>query len=212
MSYWPKSNYVFPPPTLFIHIPKTAGITIQDWYRNTYGKFYKCMHGDVRHPVIEQDLEHTPGWCVVRNPYDLCFSWYRYKRQMLTEKRHRDPIELQHWRVGFENWLDRYIEKINYTKDKMTDGFNPISPSKCQLDYITGRDGEIKVKWILRFETLADDIEQINSYVAGNYQLQHQNKTEIQIKDGYRGAYTDKARKIVEKYYARDLEYFGYEF
>lgn len=212
MSYWPKNNYVFPPPTLFIHIPKTAGLSIQDWYRNVYGKFYKCMHGDVRHPHIEEELQWMPGWCVVRNPYDLVFSWYRYKRQMLAEKHHRDPIELQHWRVGFEHWLERYIDKMNYTKDKMTKEWNPISPSKCQLDYITGRDGEIKVKWILRFENLAEDMKQINDYVATDYQIQHRNKTDIQIKNDYRAVYTEKGRKLVEKYYARDLEYFGYEF
>lgn len=211
MSYWPKNNYPFPPPVAFIHIPKTAGISIQEWYRKTYGKFYKCMHAPVTHPAVSMVLEEMPAFCVVRNPFDLVYSWYRYKRQMLAEKRHRDPVELQAWRAGFDFWLPRYIDKINYTTDKTRPGeFNTITPARPQLDYIT-QQGQIKTRWILRFESLSKDIEQVNDYTGCHVLLTHENKSDLQIKD-YRNAYTKRTRKLVEKYYERDLNYFNYDF
>lgn len=210
MSYWPKSGKMYPVPFVFIHIPKTAGISIQQWYRKTYGKFHKCMHGDVRHPNIKQEMQYSDSFCVVRNPYDLVSSWYRYKRQMLQEPRHWDQEELEAWRKGFDYWLPAYIDKINYTRDKTTGGYNPISPSRCQLDYIT-EDGEIKVTHILKFETLNEDIKQINAITGKDVQLPHRNKTEVQFRD-YRKVYTKKTRKLVEKYYEKDLNQFDYEF
>jgi len=101
---------------VFIHIPKTAGISVQNWYRETYGKFHKCMHGDVNHHVLSHVNARMKSWCVVRNPYDLVHSWYRYKHQMLQESRHRDADEHAAWRKGFEYWLEHYIEKINYIR------------------------------------------------------------------------------------------------
>lgn len=211
MSYWPKNEGGWHEPVLFIHIPKTAGISVQNWYRETYGKFHKCMHGDVNHHVLSHVNARMKSWCVVRNPYDLVHSWYRYKHQMLQESRHRDADEHAAWRKGFEYWLEHYIEKINYTRDKtVRNGWNEISPSKCQWDYIS-TNGKQTVDFILKFENLQEDIEKVNFHVGCYTPISHANKTIITSRD-YRKAHTSVTKKIVEKYYSKDLEYFNYDF
>jgi hypothetical protein len=212
MSYWPKNTSGWHQPMLFIHIPKTAGISVQKWYRNTYGKYHKCMHGDVNHPIIKTVNETMPSWCVVRNPYSLVHSWYRYKRQMLEEKRHRDLDEIVVWRKGFDYWLQDYFTKFNYSSDKTRPGMtNEISPSKTQLDYICNHDGKIVVDHIIQLENINEQFNTIND-IAGSYEeLGHANKTKISIRD-YRYAYTPSSRKIVEKAYKLDLEKFNYDF
>lgn len=208
MSYWPRNPD--PKPIYFVHIPKTAGISIQRWFKQRYGKFEKSMHADVRHDHLSQIARTMPGFCVVRNPFDLVYSWYRYKRQMLDEPRHYDKLELDAWNKGFDFWMENYFTKINYSNDKYLKGnLNPIGPSKTQLDYITD-NGRVVVKYHCRFESLSNDIRKVNNIVGGTAGVPHENKTILQ-KD-YRSAYSSQSKKIVEQAYKKDLEFWGYDF
>ena len=206
MSYYPAN--VSYKPLLFIHIPKAAGSSVRAWYKKRYGKFYKSMHGSVNHPVLKEINKTMHSFTIVRNPYDLVFSWYRYKYSMLEETRHRDPEELAAWHKGFDYWLQNYAEKINLTKDKQGT-YNKISPSYNQLSYIS-TNGKVKVNTILRFESLDKDWGLINAICGSEIQLPYQNKTKVQ--GDYKTAYTVTSKKIVEQYYKDDLEFFNYNF
>ena len=211
MSYWPKSS-TGAKPLLFVHIPKTAGLSIQQWYRSTYGKFYKCMHGSLNHPVLENVNNQMESFCVVRNPYDLVYSWYRYKQQMLEETRHRDPQEYDAWQRGFDYWLHRYFDKVNYTTDKTRPGeYNSISPSFSQLSYLKNSSGNIAVDYVLRFEKLDSDFKIIKEISGSNFDLGFTNQTRISNSD-YRKVYTVSGRILIDSVYKEDLEYFNYDF
>lgn len=210
MSYWPKDKSTVP--LLFVHIPKTAGISVQKWYRSTYGKFHKSMHGGLSHPILSEVNKTMESFCVVRNPYDLVYSWYRYKRQMLNETRHKDPTELEVWDRGFDYWLPRYIEKVNYTTDKSRPGeFNPISPGFSQLSYLKNTNGNIVVNYVLRFETLEKDFEIIKEITGSKNGLGFENQTLI-TRSNYKNVYSVSNRILIDRIYSEDLEYFGYEF
>jgi hypothetical protein len=212
VSYWPKEYSNNPKSLLFIHIPKTAGLSIQQWYRKTYGKFHKCMHGKVSHPILADMNSRLESFCVVRNPYDLVYSWYRYKRQMLDESRHKDPQELAAWERGFDYWLQHYFEKVNYTVDKTRPGeFNPISPSFTQLSYIKNKNGVPDVNYALRFENLQQDFALIKTVTGSIHDLGFENRTLVQ-NTGYRKEYTVHSRRIVDGVYKEDLDYFNYNF
>lgn len=202
MSYWPKNNTS--DGLVFIHIPKTAGLSVQAWHRQRFGKVHKAMHADVQHPHISKAMKNMQSFCVVRNPYDLCYSWYRYKEEMLNEPRHHCPDEAGAWIKGFDYWMLHYFNKINYSNDKSTQGRNPIGPSKTMLDYISV-GGKVKVDHVLRFESLNEDIKQF-----GGPELAHTNKS--RGSNNYRNAYTPASKLIVETAYAKDLEYFSYSF
>lgn len=206
MSYYPASNA--DSPLLFIHIPKTAGSSVKHWYKQRYKKFHKCMHGMISHPALKQAAAEMPSFAIVRNPYDLVYSWYRYKEKMLKEPRHKDKLERWAWNRGFDFWLQRYAEKINYTPNKQGSA-NPISPSFSQLRYIS-ISGKIMIDHILRFENLSSEWNLIKQLSSCNIDLVHVNSTER--KGSYRSAYTPESKRIVEKYYRSDLEKFSYVF
>lgn len=208
MSYFPKDTKKLP--ILFVHIPKAAGTSVRKWYGKQYKKYHKCMHGSMSHPIIYNTSRTMPSFTIVRNPYDLVYSWYRYKRQMLDETRHKDPKELAAWEKGFEYWLERYKDKINFTKDNLTGDFNKISPMYSQLSYCRSTKGKISVDYILQLENLKKDWNIIKELTNSTIDLEIHNKSDLQ--KNYREAYTPATKKIVEQYYQEDLDFFNYSF
>lgn len=208
MTYWPRNEDTAP--IIFIHIPKTAGSSIRNWFKLRYKKFEKSMHADVNHPVVSRLIEKMPSFCVVRNPFDLVYSWYRYKIQMLQEVKHYDREEFNAWHKGFDYWLENYFHKINFSDDKfLKDNKNKISPSKTQLEYISNNN-VVKVEHICRFENLNKDIEKINNIVGGCYQIIHANKSNLQ--KNYKKEYSQSSRVLVESIYKNDLNFWDYDF
>lgn len=167
------------------------------------------MHGSMSHREIYRVSRSMPSFTIVRNPYALVYSWYRYKRQMLDETRHKDPKELEAWDKGFEYWLERYVDKINFSKDKVLGDFNKISPSYSQLSYCK-RKGKICIDYILKLENIEQDWKIIQELTKSPYTLEIHNPSNLQ-KD-YRDAYTPITKNIVQKYYEEDLETFDYSF
>lgn len=208
MSYWPKNKD--PYPILFVHIPKTAGLSIKQWYGHRYKKYYKCMHAGVQHPLIRSTAKQMPSFAVIRNPFDLVYSWYRYKRKMLDESRHKDPRELAIWNKGFNPWMEKYFTKVNRTVDKTSKGYNNMSPSFSQSSYLFFGNKQL-IEHILRFESLSSDFEKIKQLVHTDIGLGYTNKTVIQNRD-YRSVYSADSRNMVEQYYRHDLETFSYDF
>jgi len=206
MSYYPTNSN--DSPLLFIHIPKTAGTSVRHWYKQRYGKFHKCMHGTVSHPVLKKVLTEMPSFAIVRNPYDLVYSWYRYKEKILKETAHRDKTEQWAWNRGFDFWLQRHAEKVNFVVDKQG-SVNPISPSFSQLRYLS-ISGKIMVDHVLKYERIDSDWDTVNQLANCNISLPKTNITERQ--GNYRSAYTPESKRIVEKYYRTDLEKFSYIF
>jgi len=167
------------------------------------------MHGAVTHPVLEAVNREMESFSIVRNPYDLVYSWYRYKHQMLRETRHRDPVESAAWNKGFEYWLERYIDKINLTKWG-NDQYNPISPCFSQLSYLIDAKGKVVINHILKLEHLASDWSLIQSITGTNIDLEKTNQSVITGEREF--AYTPRCKQLVERYYGEDLEQFKYAF
>ena len=206
MSYYPKN--ADHKPLLFIHIPKAAGSSVREWYRLRYGKFHKCMHGSVSHPVLREVNKSMPSFTIVRNPYDLVYSWYRYKIKMLGETRHRDEKELRAWHKGFDYWLQYYFDKVNLTIDKQGT-FNKISPSFTQLSYISA-NSEIAVDYVIQLENISAEWKTIQEVSASNIDLPVTNVSQLQ--GSYKTAYTSNSKRIVELSYKDDLNKWNYTF
>lgn len=207
MSYYPR-NLNHTKPLLFIHIPKSAGTSVKLWYKKVYSKFEKVTHGGLSHPVLESVSQQMESFTIVRNPYDLVYSWYRYKKQMLSETRHRDPKELATWHKGFEYWLERYFTKVNLTK--YGDSYNKISPSFSQSSYLKDSAGNFKIDHVLQLENIQQDWDKIKSLTSTQFDLDQRNRSKVT--GNYKGAYNANTRRIVEQAYSEDLERFKYVF
>lgn len=132
----------------FIHIPKTAGITIKKTFENTdynliselhfpYSKFVE-KHGDV-------DLIFS----VVRNPFDRIFSFYHFFLSNELNLKFLLGLD-KDYQISF----NQFVNQIKY--------FHPFI--KPCWDFIS-LDGVQKVDNILKFEKLGADF---NSFISQN--------------------------------------------
>lgn len=125
-------------------------------------------------------------FAVVRNPWARVHSWYR---NVMRDPLHGVP------RCSFETFLDQHRD--NWA----------LRP---QLHWITDFDGSIPLDRIVRFETLADEMEDVFRLLGfSDLSLPHA------LKSGggnYREVYSDQAAETIAERYAPEIDLFGYTF
>lgn len=183
-----KSKFVF------IHVPKTAGVSISTWLqRKCKAKYYKKNIHGAKHldqKRIQKLLlsdEHDPNdytyFTIVRNPYDRLVSAYHY-----YYGKGRMPHTFEEYIKG--DWVHDW----GCAKKQMHQYF----------------DYEADNVKILRFENLQEDFKQIQNHLEKTGQLPKiRNKSKH---EDYQTYYTDELREIVEERCAKDLKIFEYSY
>ena len=185
MTAWNKEK-------LFIHIPKTAGMSMS--------KSMKPLVGVKPHaPIWDPELPNKYSFTIVRNPYDRAVSMWKFASQ----KRLLNPIDPS---ISFLHYLNNYFNKpfpawrAEFSKYALNSSSNHVYeefyPSTSMLDFIS-IDGVVKVNDIMKFEELnLEFFENVSEKKIGHY----------------RDVYTEKSKEIVYNYWKKDIEYFGYKF
>jgi hypothetical protein len=127
------------------------------------------------------------SFSIVRNPWDRVVSDFFY-----CKKENYVPVELT-----FRN-------EVLYNKDNFERWKQPC------YNWLT-LNGEVAVQNILRFENLQSDFEKMCKQLElpDGINLPHLNKTKHKHYTEY---YDEETKQIVAEKYAKDIEYFGYEF
>ncbi|NTS76907.1 sulfotransferase family 2 domain-containing protein [Catenovulum sp. SM1970] len=220
--------------SLFIHIPKTAGQSVESAFLSDLGLAWEQRSKLLLKPNNDQKLgpprlAHLTAseyidlgyidetrfnsyfkFCFVRNP------WSRLASEYLYRKGHGD--------AAYQGTLDDFIFKFfpkpvddNHHTNK--DYYRHVIP---QVDFIYQGD-KLCVDFVGRFERLDEDF----SFIANKLNLQskllpHKNATDrkwlrllkslVLRKKDYRTLYTDRSAEWVAKYYASDIKKFNYCF
>jgi len=126
----------------------------------------------------------------VRNPWDMLVSLYKYFQ-------HNKTLSLPiNGGPEFTTWLSNRVRNSSPSV---------LTPS---IYYMAGED--ILVDFIGRFENLQEDFNIVCDKIGiPRQELPHVNKTNHKHYTEY---YDDETREIVAEKYAKDIEYFGYEF
>jgi hypothetical protein len=173
----------------------------------------------IHHGLLTQaEAARLFKFTTVRNPFDSLVTLYitmrtRYKDQLddpssFVHKKPRMPqmieMAVEH---SFEEWLEQKFYPSGH-KDGLRSalGIHP-SPRHMYRKYIEGAD------FVMRFEQLEEDLDEAlrRMGVHDPIEIPKLNVTNEKERD-YRSYYTPKARAIVERIYAPDLERFGYSF
>ena len=204
----------------FIHVGKTGGSTIA-FALNKYSKKYKGeidetkrgwqvpLHVGPMHDPFVKAKEHIPEdyytFAFVRNPFAVLVSGFRRKRM--------PDFGGGEMYKNFETFVEKALDKeTNYIFSRWT-----------QYEYLSNNgkeDGKILLNHVGKFETFEEDFDIIASDlgIPERYATLPRKNASTKEKDAtnsrayYEEYYTDKARKIVEERYKKDLEYWGYEF
>lgn len=185
---------------MFFHLYKTGGTSVTSMLKRYCNRHLEKHLNVTRFSKMDKrnirEKYFTFGF--VRNPWDWQVSLYFYmlkdtshhQHQMM--KRMKDFDEYIRWRVEKEVRL-----QYNFFSEDGTEN-TPIT-----------------VDFIGKLENLNEDMKTIKDKIKEksgreiNYRMQHLNKSNHK---NYREYYTEENRELVRKAFAKDIEYFGYDF
>ena len=182
-------------PFIFLHINKTAGTSV---LRAT-GIPVK-QHRTAREIIERIGREQwQTAWkfAFVRNPWDRAVSLYEYRRM-------KDRTGIASQELPFTTWVSRVF---THDPDPVFNN-NPRS-FQSQCDWLKDDRGEIAIDFIGRFENIESDFARIAERIAPGANLRHLNASR---RESYTTYYDAPSRDAVARWFAEDIERFGYGF
>src|SRR5215469_1591210 len=196
---------------IFIHIPRTGGKSVQRFFGTNWQD-----HKDISRYAEElgsQTFSTYYKFAVVRNPWDRLVSDYNF--QMVkrgSQASHRLLInDERRNKRSFSKWLEAVISDPFCCEPTewgacVGPGIHRWSP---QLDWIS-ISGKIVVDRILQMENLQEGFAELRGALGLP-------SREVPCRNWrwhrhYSYYYNESTRRLVEEYYAKDIETFGYRF
>ncbi len=186
---------------LFVWINKTGGASIAKALgikRDKIGSWYNHYTAmELRNIVGINNFNKIFKFCFVRNPWDKVVSEFCFR--VLTCQNDLTESSI------FSDWVERTYSQQDpryYDWPKM---FMP------QIDWITDENGKTIVDFVGRFENLQNDFNIIcDKLYIKRIKLPHKNASRSDT--SYRKFYDDETKKIIEKIFQKDIEFFSYKF
>jgi hypothetical protein len=186
---------------IHVHIPKSAGGSLMHFFARPVNN--KNVVGD--HENLAQMQEHWPycenwiSFVVVRNIWHRLVSHYnQYLSHPLWKVRREYPSGLT---------FPKFV-RVFVNDDLLRDMHNITFMTK-------GANGK-KVDFILRYEHLIEDLEQMLKSTNLSHldvkDLSYNRHGNQEYKRNYKSYYDDETRKLVEQVYADDIKTFGFRF
>ena len=212
----------------FIHIPKNGGVSFRKNLGGSEGKIIETKEGHLKNSIYTKELRQTmkpegpgivharwrdlndiakirPAIAVVRNPWTRAVSRWKFIMDQfkITHGQYKKMTNSTYQNLSFEAWLEERhtYGKLPYYWHRAGRGWYQ------QKDYVTDEEGNLKVA-CLRLEHLDSDVAE---YFQIDKWMKPKNVTNKEKLD-YRSVYTPKTRKIIEEWYAEDIEFFGFDF
>ena len=134
---------------------------------------------------------------IVRNPWDRLVSTWNDKVQHQWSEHDKNPYRIKVFKKYKDKDYDFFVKNVIPSEDIHTECLSNLIDLKV-------------VDFIGRFENFQQDFHTICDKIGiPQQQLPHRNATKHKHYTEY---YDDETRKIVAEKYAKDIEYFNYEF
>ncbi len=210
-----------------IHIPKTAGTTIEQQFADLGDMPWNTSswYGRIRRPdrwyedhhltlcELRQRSPDEVRWldmfAVVRNPYQRLISEYRWRHKLVFEQKVPELTAFESFdamiaavpRDLAHNWY-RYIAVAD------RDHANVLVHLRPQWQYVCDATGRLDPRVeIVRFERLRDDLEPLYRRWGVASRPFGGPSAPFDLAEYY----TDESLAVVNAVYERDFEWFGYE-
>ena len=185
---------------IFVHIPKTAGISITNGLFQNMGGSHRTIKNYLLY-FNNKEFKNYYKFCFVRNPWDRLVSSYIFlKNGGMHEgdakwaKKHLSNCK------DFEDFVINFLQKktvLNYIH------FKPQFEFICFMN-------KILVDKIYKFENIQSAIDDISNILNIEFEIERKNVSKK--RDGYREYYNEVTKKIVSNLYAKDIKKFNYKF
>ena len=193
-------NAFYKTKTIFIHIPKTAGVSL---LKAIYGEVTLTGHRSFYFNSIILNIKNEEyfSFAFVRNPFDRLYSTYMFLKKGGMNN---------HDRLAFETHLLKFKDfedfVINGLDEKLIFQITHLIP---QYEYLCDLRGKILVDFIGRFENLEEDINSLSKKLKKHIKLSHHNHNN---KKDYTEVYTNEMIEKVYQLYKKDIDIFEYSF
>jgi hypothetical protein len=190
---------------LFVHIPKTAGTTIQDLFGIGVRERGPHIPAYAYRWASPAFFDHAFKFAVVRNPWDRVVSAFHF----LKSPRYPDD----------KAWSDRHLKDVDTFDDFLEALRRPMFRNLVlselhfhpQISFVGDLKGRVLVDQVIYFENLTDGLRRVADRLqlappAGMEQLNASDHRD------YRDYYDVRGRELVGQMYAQDVATFGYSF
>jgi len=176
----------------FIHIPKTAGQAIINWFKqspNVDLTYRDCPQGHPKRQWYDENwkqekLENV--FVVVRNPWSRLVSGYLYTKYGSEKKYDRSWFVRKTFEEFVRNPSRHYLPQDLWYKETDT---------------------------ILKHENLKEDFKLIQNFFNDHRELETYNVTNVNKENfDWRTFYDEPLKEFVKEKYAKEIEFFGYEY
>lgn len=202
---------------LFVHVPKCGGSFVEEafvpWIRRCPSQTLPAAAGH-RTWLEYKDAFYRAGidvsamktFSVIRNPWDWQVSVFHYSKQDKKGKRTGKP-EL-HERLQAMSFSDY----LNWLLELHADGAKPPYDVWQLRDYVVDEQGALVPEFILRQETLAQDLLAMASALNLAIRPVKRRVNASKRDRDYRAYFSDADAEAVAKLHADDIQMFGYTF
>lgn len=162
-------------------------------------------HFDCRGQAAMDRFEEYFKFTIIRNPFDFLLSTYHYVRKFPSHYMHDDCIKME-----FKDFPKYYRKLMKEHIKSRPHGANRLT---YLYDWILDEKGEPFMDFVGKLENINNDTKIILEKIGlpPNVEVPIINVNKMNNKP-YREVYDAKTRAYVEKHFAKDLEYFEYEF
>jgi len=204
------------PPFLFIHIPKTAGTSIEE----ALFDYQDFIYMNEPHPIVAQYKTFLSSemydslykFTFVRNPWSLQLSTYKY----YCESNNIDMTFNEYIKWKFTghplDMLDRVSDDGDENKkDKLSVAYH--MNRMPQTYFLIDELGELQMDYIGSFEDIQNDFNTVVDKLSlSDVYLPHTNKSTYTESKTFIDYYDDESIEIVRKRFHLDIKIFGYEY
>ncbi|WP_263079367.1 sulfotransferase family protein [Endozoicomonas sp. Mp262] len=184
---------------IFVHIPKTAGTSLQ----KTLFNFTHTGHlrWDEYEAYDKKKFSKYYKFAFVRNPWDRVVSAYEYLKSGGRNESDKAWSEKNLAKyTSFESFINSWLTEENILT------WNHFVP---QSNFIFDTNDNLKVDFLGRFETLNCDFKILSEKLGGYRSLENINKSK---RKAYKDYYSKTTKDKIAKLYGRDVELLGYKF
>jgi len=186
---------------IFIHIPKTAGVSIIKSLFND-----KVKTGGHRNYIylskLFQDFNDYFKFTIVRNPWDRLFSAYNFLSNGGINIHDKNAFNMYLKNtLSFEDFVLNWINEENIFK---------IIHFYPQYWFLKNRSGKINIDHIGYYEQLESSFKLLCDKFNFKNKLKHLNKNNMSL--SYKDVYNDEMIEKVRLIYNLDIKLFKYSF
>lgn len=186
---------------IFVHIPRCGGTSMEINLNGTPHRNFSRKHiiASTAKKIYEPYWDDYFKFSFVRNPWDRMVSLHKFRNFY--------GVVLRGGKINMQGYLKKFPEiEIDPRSVSVDDKFEP----KKNTVYLNILD--VELDFIGRFENIDKDFERVYQSI-GEVPVSLTNDRKHQSKHKhYTEYYDDETRQIVAEKYAKDIEYFGYEF